>query len=70
MNINATLVGQMVFVLAVIMAVAGYFLGKRKTQSPVLTALIGFFSALMPPLALVFLTVLVLKKDVQVTADH
>lgn len=36
MNMNATLVGQFIIVLAVIMAVVCFYLGKRKTQTPVL----------------------------------
>ena len=64
MNINATLVGETIIVLAIIMAALGYYLGKRKTQTPVLTSVLAFFSALVPPLALVFLIVLVFKNDV------
>lgn len=63
MNINATFIGQFILILAIVMAVVGYYLGKRKTETPVLTAVIAFFSALSPPLALIFLAVLVLKKD-------
>lgn len=65
MNINATLVGQLVIVLAVIMALVCFYLGKRKTQTPILAAIIGVFLALIPPLALVYLIVLVCKNDVQ-----
>ena len=64
MNINATLVGQFIMVLAVIMAVVCFYLGKRKTQTPVLASIIGFFTALIPPLAMIYLIVLVVKKDV------
>lgn len=61
---NATLVGQFIMVLAVIMAVVCFYLGKRKTQTPVLASIIGFFTALIPPLAIIYLIVLVVKKDV------
>jgi hypothetical protein len=64
MNMNATLVGQFIMVLAVIMAVVCFYLGKRKTQTPVLASIIGFFTALIPPLAIIYLIVLVVKKDV------
>ncbi|MGM0524619.1 MAG: hypothetical protein ACQEQ8_00290 [Pseudomonadota bacterium] len=68
MNLNATLVGQLIFVLAItmaiIMAVISYYLGKRKTQTPRLTAIVGFVSAFMPPLAIIFLMALVLKNDI------
>lgn len=67
MSINATLLGQVVAVLMVIMAVAGYYLGKRKTQTPVLTTVIAIVSSLIPPLALLFLMALVLKNDIAAT---
>ena len=47
MNIDATLVGQLIFVLAIIMAVVGFYLGKRKTQTPFLVSALGFVSALV-----------------------
>lgn len=65
MNINATLFGQIIIVLAILMTVAGYYLGKRKTTTPVVTSVIGFFTAFIPPLSLIFLIVLVLKKDIE-----
>ena len=65
MNFNATVMGQIIFVLAFIMAFVCFYLGKRKTQTPILASIIGFFSALIRPLALVYLIVLVCKKDVQ-----
>ena len=64
MNINATLMGQFVFVFAIIMATVCFYLGKRKTQTPIIASVIGFFSALIPPLAIIYLIVLVLKKDI------
>ncbi|MBS3796533.1 hypothetical protein [Pseudoalteromonas sp. BDTF-M6] len=70
MSINTTLFGQLILALAIIMAIVGYYLGKRKTQTPFLTSCLGFFSALIPPVALIFLIVLVLKNDVQPTRSH
>ena len=70
MNINATLFGQMIFALAIVMAFACYYLGKRKTQTPFVTSGLGFLSALIPPIALIFLIVLVLKNDVQTTSSR
>lgn len=70
MNIDATLVGQLIFVLAIVMAVVGFYLGKRKTQTPFLVSVLGFVSDLVPPLALIFLIVLVLKSDVQQTYEN
>jgi len=63
MNINATFLGQAIIVLAVFMAIAGYYLGKRKTRTPVLTSIIAFFTAIVPLFAIIFLAYLVLKDD-------
>jgi uncharacterized Tic20 family protein len=64
MNFNATVMGQFIIVLAIVMTLVGFYLSKRKTQTPVLASIIGFFSALVPPLALVYLIFLVCKKDI------
>jgi hypothetical protein len=64
MNINATLVGEIMFVFVLFVGALSYYLGRRKTQTPVLATLLGVVLSLMPPFALVYLVVLVLKKDV------
>lgn len=69
MSINATMFGQFIIVFAVIMALVTFYLGKRKTETPILASIIGFFSALIPPLALVYLIVLICKKDIQSKGD-
>lgn len=66
-NLNATLVGQLIFILMIVMTILGYYLGEKKTNNPVLTAIIGFFSAFIPPLALILLMILVLKSDIDKT---
>ncbi|BDX05665.1 hypothetical protein [Planctobacterium marinum] len=66
MNINATLYGKFVLVLAIVMTILCYYLGSRKTQTPKLVAAIGCVTCLFPPLALVYLVVLVLKDDIRV----
>ncbi|MEP0174342.1 MAG: hypothetical protein ABJH28_14775 [Paraglaciecola sp.] len=63
MLLSATLIGEIIIVLAIVMAIVSYYLGKKKTTTPVITALIGFFSAFIPPLAFIFILVLVLKSD-------
>jgi len=63
MDINAALVGQTIIALAVIFAIVGFYLGKRKTETPLLVSIFALFSALMPPIGLIFLMVLALKKD-------
>lgn len=63
MNINATLLGEIIFVLAIVFAIVGFYLGKRKTETPMLVSVLAFFSALIPPIGLIFLMVLAYKKD-------
>lgn len=70
MNINATFVGQLVFVLAITCAAIGYFLGRRKSSSPVLLAVVGFACGLIPPLGPIFILVLALKKDLPATPNQ
>lgn len=44
MNIDANLLGQAVFILAIVFAGLGFYLGKRKTQTPILVSVLAFFS--------------------------
>ncbi|ATC96677.1 hypothetical protein [Pseudoalteromonas tunicata] len=68
MNINATLLGELLAVFAIINVLLCFSLGKRKTDSPYLCGLIGFVSALLFPLGLIFLAVLVSKSNKPVIA--
>lgn len=69
MDINATFLGQIILVFALFMAIAGFYFGKRKTTSPIATSVIAFLTAFLPPLALVFLIVLVSKKDIKTSTE-
>lgn len=64
MNINATLLGELIALFALIMGGVCYYLGRRKTQTPVLAGFLGMVLSVIPPFCLVYLVVLVLKKDV------
>ncbi|MEM0515392.1 hypothetical protein WCN91_08085 [Pseudoalteromonas sp. YIC-827] len=64
MNINATLLGEFIALFALIMGAVSYYLGRRKTQTPVLAGLLGVVLSLIPPFVLVYFVVLLLKKDV------
>lgn len=64
MNINATFIGQIIALFAVFMLFAGYYLGKRKTKNPTLTAVAAFLTAFVPLFAIIFLAYLVLKDDI------
>jgi 4-amino-4-deoxy-L-arabinose transferase-like glycosyltransferase len=67
LNINATLLGQVILIFIPIIVILSYYLGKRKTQTPKLATLIGFILAFIPPLALVYIAALVIKNDVRVS---
>ncbi len=62
MNINSLIFAELI-VLPIIGFLA-YYLGRRKTQNPVLAGFVGAFLAIIPPLGLIYLAVLLLKKDV------
>jgi predicted PurR-regulated permease PerM len=64
MSAPAPLIGQTILILAIIFAAIGFYLGKRKTETPVLVSVLALFSALIPPIGLVFLMVLAFKKDI------
>ena len=63
MNINATVVGQIAVVFIIIMPFLGYYLGKKKTNSPILVSVIAFFTGFIPPFAILFVLFLILKKN-------
>lgn len=64
MSAPAPLIGQTILILAIIFAAIGFYLGKRKTETPVLVSVLALFSALIPPIGLVFLMFLAFKKDI------
>ena len=64
MTIDATLLGQILLVSAVITAVFGFILGRTKTTSPRLSATLGFFGGLFQPIGIIYLMILLLKNDV------
>lgn len=64
MNINATLLGEIMIVFILVVGALSYYLGRRKTQTPILAGLLGLVLSIIPPFGLVYLVVLVLKKDV------
>jgi hypothetical protein len=51
-----------VFILGV--GVLSYYLGRRKTQTPLIAGLLGMVVSIFPPFGLLFLIVLMLKNDV------
>ena len=68
MNVNATLVVQLIVVFALVVGVISYFLGRRKTQSPILAGVLGAVLSIVPLFGLIYLVVLMLKNDVNLGA--
>ncbi|MDX1705672.1 hypothetical protein [Pseudidiomarina sp.] len=64
MNINMTLIGQGFLIIAVIFGLLSYYLGRRKTTNPVIAGVIGFILSLIPLFGVIYLAILVLKRDV------
>jgi len=54
---------QVLFLLALFGASVCLLLGRRKTQRPFLMAALGGVLAVMPPLFVIYLLLLLLKKD-------
>jgi biotin transporter BioY len=66
LNLNATLIGQVIILIfAIGIAIISFYLGKRKTTTPILASVLGFISGFFPPLALIYLIALVLKKEIR-----
>ena len=49
-----------------LMTWASYKLGTRKTDDPKKAAMIGFFLSFIPPFALIYVAVLLMKEDVDI----
>lgn len=64
MNINATVLGELVAVSIIVIGILSFYLGKRKTTSPKIITLIGVLLAAIPPLGIIFLAFLAFKKDI------
>lgn len=68
MNVNANMASGFLLVFLIFMlliSILSYYLGKRKTNTPMLATFIGMFLAFIPPLALIYLIVLVVKSDIK-----
>ncbi|OBT07007.1 hypothetical protein A9267_14125 [Shewanella sp. UCD-FRSSP16_17] len=65
MSINGELLATLLLPFMLLFGVLAYFLGKRKTTTPVITGVWGALSGLFPPLGIIFLMLLVLKNDME-----
>lgn len=69
MNLPSYISMQAVVMLFLFGTSVSYLVGRRKTNRPFLMALIGGVLAVMPPLFVIYLVLLLLKKDVSVPAS-
>ncbi|WP_394129488.1 hypothetical protein [Shewanella maritima] len=65
MNVNATLMGQLLMVFILLNTTVCYFLAKKKSETPKVATLIGFFFSLFPLFGLIYVAVLAFKKNIQ-----
>ena len=65
-NINIEIMGTIVIIVMVFVGVCSYILGKRKTTTPKMTALLGVVLSIIPLLGLIYVAALVLKADISV----
>ncbi len=63
MNIDTTLLVQVILASMIIFTIVGYYLGKKKTGKPLLTALSLGVSCIIPIVAVVYLLVLLFKPN-------
>lgn len=65
MGISGSILGQLFIGFIGLIGFLSYYLGKRKTQTPKLTAFLGVLLAFVPPFALLYIIVLIIKNDIQ-----
>lgn len=63
MTINGTLAGQLLVLFALIMGVACYCVARGKVSHPGLAGLLGVVLSIIPVFSLIYLGVLVFKKE-------
>ena len=63
MGFSTTDLGLMVLSVMVIVAVISYFLGKRKTHSPLKASALGFVFSVIPVLGIIYVIYLASKVD-------
>ncbi len=64
MGISPTQLMFLIVGLTTFMTIVSFYLGRRKTETPILVAVIGFFTAFIPPIAFIYLLILVFKRDI------
>ncbi|MOA52469.1 hypothetical protein D3C78_1757720 [compost metagenome] len=63
MTLNATLLGQFILLLMILVGVVAWRLARRKSQHPVLITFLCVLLCLFPPFAILALLILALRRD-------
>lgn len=69
MEIDKTLYTLIMIAFIFAVGAISYSLGKRKTTTPKMTALMGVMLAVIPPLGLIYVILLFFRKDLSVVND-
>jgi hypothetical protein len=64
MNFSTTQLGLMVLTVMCIIGVISYFLGIRKTNSPIKASVLGFIFSVIPVLGIIYVIYLATKDDI------
>jgi hypothetical protein len=64
MNFSTTQLGLMVLTVMCIIGVISYFLGIRKTNSPIKASALGFIFSVIPVLGIIYVIYLATKDDI------
>ncbi|QBF83465.1 hypothetical protein EXU30_12720 [Shewanella maritima] len=64
MALDVSVFGSFILLFMVIIGLISYFLGRRKTNHPIITAVIGMFVSFIPFAGLIYVAFLALKQDV------
>ncbi len=65
MAVGGSVLVQFYLVFVLLIGILSYYLGKRKTQTPKLATFFGVILAFIPPLALLYIIILIIKNDIQ-----
>ena len=64
MTFSTIQLGLMILSVMIIVGVISYFLGKRKTNSPLKASALGFVFSIIPVLGIIYVIYLASKEDV------
>ncbi|PKG73998.1 hypothetical protein CXF86_15030 [Shewanella sp. GutCb] len=65
MTLSPGLFAMAILPFIFLVGVLSYYLGKRKTNTPIITAVLGAVGGIFPPLGIIYLMLLTLKNDIE-----